>query len=56
MENLCLEAGIKQTVIKCIKGTEKHWRKERANNILKLRMEEINNNLHNLCQLEKLLA
>ena len=51
-----IEAGIKQTVNKRIKGTEKHWRKKRADNILKLRLEEISGTMQNLCQLVKLAA
>ncbi len=48
-----IESGIKMIVNKRIKGTEKHWRKHRANNILKLKIDELNDNMHNLCQLYK---
>ena len=51
-----IEAGIKQTVNRRIKGTEKHWLKNHANNILKLRIEKINSNVANLCLFEKLCA
>jgi hypothetical protein len=51
-----IEAGIKQIVNKRIKGTEKHWIKNNADNILKLRIEEVAGNMHKLCQLEKLAA
>jgi hypothetical protein len=51
-----IEGGIKQVVNKRIKGTEKHWLVENGNNILKIRIDEITNNLHNLCQLEKMVA
>jgi hypothetical protein len=46
-----VESRIKTTVNKRLKGTEKHWRKNHADNILKLRMDEIDNGLQNLCQL-----
>ena len=46
-----IESGIKITVNKRLKGTEKHWRKDNANNILKLRIDELNDGMQNLCQL-----
>jgi len=46
-----IEGGIKQLVNKRIKGTEKHWLLENGNNILKIRIDEVGSNLHNLCQL-----
>lgn len=46
-----IESGIKTTVNRRMKGSEKHWRKKRANNILMLRVGEVNNSLHDLYQL-----
>ena len=46
-----IEGGIKQLVNKRIKGTEKHWVLHNGNNILKIRIDEVGSNLHNLCQL-----
>jgi hypothetical protein len=45
-----IESRIKTTVNRRLKGTEKHWRRQRANNILKLRMEEVNDGMQKLCQ------
>jgi hypothetical protein len=46
-----IEGGIKQLVNRRIKGTEKHWIAGNGNNILKLRIDEVGNGLHHLCQL-----
>lgn len=51
-----IESGIKITVNKRLKGTEKHWRKHNANNILKLRIDELNDGMQNLCQLYSIAA
>jgi len=51
-----IESGIKITVNKRLKGTEKFWRKINANNILKLRLEEVCDEQQNLCQVYKKIA
>jgi hypothetical protein len=46
-----VESRIKTTVNRRLKGSEKHWRKHRADNILKIWMEEVNDGMQKLCQL-----
>ena len=51
-----IEGGIKQLVNKRIKGTEKHWLLKNGNNILKIRIDEVANNLAHLCDLYEKVA
>jgi len=45
-----IESRIKTTVNRRLKGTEKHWRKLRADNILYIRMAEVNDGMQKLSQ------